>query len=343
MFLTYDTVEAFALKRNPSVSFPFLKENGELISICVNSGVLIEPRALPLYKDFYDNAYKLTQSYPQYYRFTLAMAIDLELGGIQGRESQKLAQYVDEDNFVMFDTSDVRRLETLSMLLQIGGLSKANKQLLDDIIERVEIFIQNPAWYTKFNKPLFYDLTHIVFFLTDYGKKPTSLKTELFSCLMHIGTLALLDDDADLLSETCICLMYIGQAVPQYWDEYLTRYRDEIRITFDGTIASALNPTVDEYHIYLVLNAYHAARGRPVFQDKFKSRTPSFSLPERKATVLEKLSNFSHETYFTSRRRSASLDGFVSSLGEAEYLHWQSSLNSAPNGQDLVSAFSGLS
>jgi len=262
---------------------------------------LIEPRALPLYKDFYDNAYKLTQSYPQYYRFTLAMAIDLELGGIQGRESQKLAQYVDEDNFVMFDTSDVRRLETLSMLLQIGGLSKANKQLLDDIIERVEIFIQNPAWYTKFNKPLFYDLTHIVFFLTDYGKKPTSLKTELFSCLMHIGTLALLDDDADLLSETCICLMYI------------------IRITFDGTIASALNPTVDEYHIYLVLNAYHAARGRPVFP------------------------NFSHETYFTSRRRSASLDGFVSSLGEAEYLHWQSSLNSAPNGQDLVSAFSGLS
>ena len=341
--MTHDTVEAFAVKRNPSMSFPFLKENGELLSICANAAVLIEPRALDLYKDFYENALKLTESYPQYYRFTLGLVLDLELGGLSGHEGQKLAQYVDQENYVRFDTSDVRKLETLTMLRQAGQLSEDNNALYNAILGRIDEFVQNPSWYTKFNKPLFYDLTHIIFFLTDYGKTAIPLKSDLRACLMHMGTLALLDNDADLLSEICVCLIYIGSPVPQYWDDYLMRYSGEISISYNGSIASALNPNVDEYHIYLVLNAYQAVRGRPVFKERFNGRTPSFSLTPAPPTVLEKLSHFSHQQHFTAKRRRKPLECFVTELGEADYCHWQSTLASSSQGQDLIQAFSGLS
>lgn len=343
MFLSYDTVEAFAVKRNPSMSFPFLKENGELLSVCANAAVLIEPRALELYMNFYDNAVKLTERYPQYYRFTLGMVLDLELGGIVGDQGQRLARYIAQENYVRFDTSDVRKLETLSMLRQAGQMSQENETLYEDIVGRIDDFVQNPAWYTKFNKPLFYDLTHIIFFLTDYGKQPNPLQSDLNACLMHMGTLALLDNDADLLSEICVCLLYIGRAVPEYWDAYLTQYSRAIRITYDGTVASALNPNVDEYHIYLVLNAYHAVRGRPVFQTRFGGRAPSFSLPQAQPTVLEKLSHFSHQQHFAAKRRPEPLGKFVTTLDKTDYCHWQSTLASSKNGQDLIEAFSGLS
>ncbi|MEP6343623.1 MAG: hypothetical protein ABJ275_09930 [Maricaulaceae bacterium] len=323
MFLTFDTVEAFAVKRNPSLSFPFLKENGELISICVNAGFLIEPRALTLYDDFYKNAVKFTQCYPQYYRFTLGMVLDLEQGGYEGNEGQKLTEYVKQKKLIKYDTSDSRKLETLTMLGERGPLSTENYNIYLDILDNVEGFIENPEWYMKFNKPLFYDLTHIIFFLTHYGTKKIPLQNDVYPCLIYMGLLALLDNDADLLSEVCICLDYIGRETPKYWDDFLLASINDIKISYAGTVASSLNRSVDEYHIYLVLNAYFAARNKPIFEHKFKSRTPSFSLPSQTESILSKLSDYTHECNFSYKQKPKTLDFFISTLDDNELSHWQ--------------------
>jgi len=110
LILSYDTAEAFALKRNPVLSFPFLKENGELLRIAVDSGCILDPRALALYGDFYKSALKLTELYPPYFRFILGMIIDLEKGGMQGDVSKTLAQHILDEGFVLLDLSDTRNV-----------------------------------------------------------------------------------------------------------------------------------------------------------------------------------------------------------------------------------------
>ena len=343
MFLSYDTVEAFALKRNPAINFPFLKENGELLSISANSGFLVEPRALELYSEFYDNSLKFTQYYPQYYRFSLGIVNDLEALGIQGEKARQIADYVTEENFVMYDTSDSRRLETLTMLECNGGLSQAYKNVLEDITHNVDGFIKNPHWFTKFNKPHFYDLTHILFFLTDYGRKDLQLKHDVYPCLINMGLLALLDNDADILSEICTCLSYIGADIPDEWDQFLqNRYKD-IRVSFGETIASALNPTVDEYHIFFVMNWYEAMQGRPAFREKFNEGTPTFSLPLANESLLSKLSGYAHAHHFQSSRSGDTLLGFIAGLDDAELKMWNMIVGSSDLSENLIERLSGMS
>jgi len=339
MFLSYDTVEAFAVKRNPVLSFPFLKENGELLSICIDSGFLIEPRALTLYNDFYENAFKLTQLYPQYYRFTLAMTIDIEKAGMTGTESGKIAKYVKDEQLWLYDTSDTRRLETLTLLKGQGSLDGSSLEVYKSTIEKLDQFISNPDWYKKFNKPLFYDLTHIIFFLTDNGKQPFSLKNDPQTCLIYMGLLSLLDNDADLLAEVCICLRYLGKEVPKYWDEFLQKSFKGIDVTYDGTVASALNPTVDEYHIYFVLNWYQALNGKPAFDTRFKGRIPSFSIPNMQPSLLSKLSDQAHQNHLGREADKTSLAIFLAGLEAHEAAHWRACFKSTSLSEELVKSF----
>lgn len=343
MFLSYDTVEAFAVKRNPVFSFPYLKENGELLSICVDSGFLIEPRAVELYVDFYKNAFKLTELYPQYYRFTLAMATDLEKVGMTGHESRKISRYVKENKLWQFDTSDTRKLETLSILQSKAPLIGESAKTYEGLIKRFDSFICNPDWYKKFNKPLFYDLTHIVFFLTDNGNKPLPLKNNVHVCLMYMGFLCLLDNDADLLSEVCICLRYINKKIPEYWDKFIQKNLEGIKVTYYESVSSAMNPAVDEYHIYLVLNWYQALQNRTAFNTRFKSRTPSFSITYMPESLLSKLSAYVHEYHFTAKEDKACIESFLSKLNEGDVCHWQAALNSTGYSHDVVDKFLPLS
>ena len=339
LFLSYDTVEAFAVKRNPVLSFPYLKENGELLGISVDSGFLIEPRALRLYDDFYKNALKFTELYPQYYRFTFGMVIDLEKGGMQGNQSQIIAKYVEDQNFLSFDTADPRKLETLTMLSEVGSLSPDSLEIYDNIIKRVDSFISQPNWYKKFNKPLFYDLTHIIFFLTRNGTQALPLRNDARTCLQYMGLLSLLDDDADLLAEVCVCLSYIGADIPDYWDEFLQKSLEEINITYDGTVASAINPSVDEYHIYFVLNWYQAMRNRDAFKTRFTGRIPSFSILNQQESILSKLSSYLHQSHFNIKPNKATLEVFLSHLEEQELDHWFACINSTHHSHEIIDSF----
>ena len=335
-------VEAFALKRNPALSFPFLKENGELLAITIDSGFLVEPRALEHYADFHSKAFKLTKLYPQYYRFILSMVIHLEAGGLQVGEAAKIADYVIENDLLLLDTSETRKLETLTLLSNLKPLSKTYKKIYDGIVYNVDQLIKNPELYTKFNKPLFYDLTHIIFFLSDYGKKSLPLQNDVTQCLIYIGLLALLDNDADLLAEVCVCLRYINSKIARYWDDFLQKSLKEIKVTYHDTVMSALNPSADEYHIYLVLNWYQALQKRPAFETRFNGEKPSFSLPEMPQSVLSKLSDYSHQVHFNGKNANQSISQFVSGLNDYELGHWNLTLSSSEHFKNLVEGFSGL-
>lgn len=342
MFLSYDIVEAFALKRNPEFSFPFLKENGELLGIAVDAGFLVEPRGLELYRNFYDNALKLTQSYPQYYRFTLGMVVDLEKAGMRGQVSRDLANYVMEEELVLFDTSDTRRLEALTLLSHVDRLKPRYTEAYKAVLGNIDQLISRPDWYTKFNKPLFYDLTHIIFFLTNNGSQDLPLENDVYPCLMNMGLLALLDNDADLLAEICICLQYINRPIPSYWDDFLQDNVGKIKTSYSGTVASALNSSVDEYHIYLVLNWYEAMQNRPSFKTDFKSRTPSFSLVDMPQSLLSRLANYSHARAFNNTGAAGSLSEFHQGLTDVELSHLKNIMKSSHMSDHLISSFSGL-
>ena len=342
MFLTYDIIEAFAVKRNPTLSFPYFKENGELLSITVNSGFLLDPRAVALYDDFYTSALKLAKCYPQYFRFIIGIVIDLEKGGMQGNESEKITQYILDEGLVLFDMCETRKLETLSMLQEVAPLNPQFIGIHNNIIENVDRLISNPDLYAKLNKPLFYELTHILFFLTKYGKEPIALTNDVLPCLTNMGLLCLLDNDADLLAEICICMMYIGAEVPEYWDDFLQRSLQQVKITYHETVVSALNPAVDEYHVYFVLNWYQAVKNSPSFQTSFKGRTPSFSLPAMPQSILSKLSDFSHQFHFNGNNTNKDLDSFAANLNKEELLHWSEVINSSIKSQDLIQKFSGI-
>lgn len=339
MFLSFETAVAFAKKRNPILSFPFLKENGELLSIAMNSNALVEPRVLDLYADFYSHCLQFTKLYPQFYRFTLGMAADLEKAGMKGCESRKIFEYIKDLRLLYFDTSDTRKLETLTMFQHQAPLNAEDTDLHLSIIRRIDKLISNPEWFTKFNKPLFYELTHIIFFLTDYGNQALPLQNDALRCLKYMGVLCLLDNDGDLLAEVCICLNYMNVSVPEYWDKFLKDSLDQVRITYDGTVASTLNPAVDEYHMFFVLNWYQAIQGRPSFQTKFNGRIPSFSIPDTSESLLSKLSNYVHKCHFSQPPKERRLEDFLSTLCEREIMKWSNIIKSTEESKKVVSNY----
>ena len=342
MILSYDTAQAFAVKRNPKLSFPFLKENGELLRIVVDSGFLIDSRAINLYSDFYKSALQLTRHYPQYFRFIFGIVIDLEKGGMPGNESEKIAKYILDKELVLFDMCSTRKLETLTMLQEVISLGRPLSEIRKSIIEDVDRILSNPDLYAKFNKPLFYEITHIIFFLTGYGKTLLPLQNDVEACLINMGLLCLLDNDADLLAEICICLIYIGAEIPSYWDSFLQKSFEQVNISYHETVSSALNAAVDEYHVYFVLNWYQAVNNRPSFQTNFKGRTPSFSLPPMRQSILSKLSDFSHQKHFNGNSADWDLDEFILSLDVDERQHWEETVNTVPTSSNLIRKFAGI-
>ena len=296
MFLSTDTVQAFAVKRNNELSFAYLKENGELLSIAASSGLLLEPAALEHYRVFYDNALPTCKFFPQYFRFILGIVMDLENLGYQGNTGEKICEYVVQQGYLDYETSDTRRLEILTLLARRRPDGTLEKSYRNKLIQSIDKFISRPEHFVVFNKPLFYELTHFIFFLTNYGEAPCPLKNPPIEALTNVGILALLDDDVDLLSEICICFKFLGEKPPIFWETYVENSLSDIKITFDTSFASVMNSAIDEYHAYFMMNWLLALRKLPTFTEKFNGRTPNFSLPQKELAVLPILSNALYAT-----------------------------------------------
>ncbi len=340
MFLSTDTVSSFAVKRNDGLSFAYLKENGELLSIAASSGLLLEPAALVHYHSFYDNALKTCEFFPQYFRFILAIVMDLEDLGYHGNVGEQICDFVASQRYLDYETSDTRRLEILTLLARRRADGAIERRYREQLIESVDKFISNPNHFVKFNKPLFYELTHFIFFLTNYGKNKIPLKNSPIGCLTNVGILALLDDDADLLAEICICFKFLGENPPAFWEQYVESSLSEVTITFDTSVASAMNSGTDEYHAYFVMNWLLALRKSPTFTERFNGRTPYFSLPQKDASALSILSDALYKTQIARTMTTAKCVGSLANLSKTNQQLVTNTLASTPQAAILLSEYS---
>ena len=290
MFVTKNIFNAFAIHRNNELSFSFLKENGELLSIIASRGMLVENGAIQSYKKFYDNSHAIVEFFPQYYRFILAMVLDLEDLGMKGSNGLEICNFVQSQNLIDFDTSDTRRLECFTLLERRIEIEASDPVLIENAHKMIARFVADPQKFSRYNKPLFYEFTHLIFFLTRYGTSSPSLDADLIACTMNGGRLAYLDQDTDLLAEFCVCLNYLKAPVPRPWIVMLEQALNDIEIFYDQDVASALNPSVDDYHPYLVINWALSFERSDCFSHRFQSGTPRFKMQYPENTILSRWS-----------------------------------------------------
>ncbi len=292
--LSYDCVKAFAVTRHEGLSFSFLKENGELLSIALSCGLSVNDQTLELYCELYEKIDKLCALYRPFFRFFLAIALDLEDLGMPGNKGEKLIDYVHKSDLYAYDTSDTRRLEIINLLNRKDRQPQFKTDTYEALINRVTGFLQQPEKFINFNRPLFYEYTHLVFFATDYGNKQIEHDDRLFKSLNQIGMLAYLDNDTDLLAEVCLCFIFLGRPAPLIWVEECANGLRTIDLSFkpQSTLSSA--PPADDYHIYFVMSWLKGVLDKEVFQEKYSSGIPIFTQNKPEKSTLSKIFQVLH-------------------------------------------------
>lgn len=234
-------LDCFSRHRRLENDVFWLKENAELLNILECSGELNNP-AVELYSDFYEGIERRAFFFRQYYRFYLSICLDLEDLGFSGGKGDMLAQWVEREKLVGSELSDLQRAETQRQLAR-RNIGRVDSGLAD----RLRAFAQSSEKFALPNMKIAYELTHIVFYLSEYGRVDPDLPPEACTSLRNVGTLAFLDQNMDLLAEVCIALRYAGFSVPANWERALNvsmgRYRF-VQNGFDGTH--------DDYHAYFV-------------------------------------------------------------------------------------------
>lgn len=285
-------VVSFSRRRHDSLNFPYLKENGELLMIVNTSGYKIDEISLESYRIFYERAKKFCEFFPQYYRFILGITMELEDLGMRGSVGEELCDLAVSQKYFQFETSDLRRMEILNLLRRRNYDSKLREtyggQGLED---RVFEFMCNPKCFVKFNRPFFYEMTHYIFYLTQFGKKLVNLPSSIFEGLDNIGNLALLDNDIDLLSEICLCFHFCKRKPPLFWEQYIQAATDNFAISFEEEEYPDPLKLTDDYHNYLTINWLQAYTGKPAFTHKFTGSTPYFYKPQRGRSALSEISS----------------------------------------------------
>ncbi|MEM9576174.1 MAG: hypothetical protein AAF999_04070 [Pseudomonadota bacterium] len=233
----------------------WLKENAELLNILASSGAKVRPEALEVYREFYDELEERLTFFPQYYRFLLSICLDLEDLGLAGNTGEALCRRVHDLDLAACELSDLQRAEAQHLLARRsgGGLSRALKGRLMRFMEQTDTF-------SRPNKKAAYELTHIVFYLSNYGAQALELPTDALTSLEFAGLLAFLDRDVDLLAEVCTAQRFAGQTPSAIWEDWLA-------LETGGFILSSApdGPSQDAYHEYLVTSWWAGTAGMAGF------------------------------------------------------------------------------
>jgi len=304
-YLSYGCANAFATLRHDGLSLPFLKENGELLSIAASSDIRIKSEILKLYCEFYDKIDKLCELYPPFFRFFMAITLDLEDLGMSGEKGKILSDFIIKNDVYTHETSDTRRVEILNLLDRAGRSPKFGSDSRAALEKRINGFMGQPDRFVKFNRPLFYDFTHLIFFGTNYGQHKMSFTPSVFDSLNNIGMLAYLDDDMDLLSEVCLCFVFLGHTAPAIWVGACRQGLKDIKITFK-TPGQIHAPThADDYHIYFVINWLMANIGERAFKENYGTGIPIFTKIPKPKSILAKIFQTLHPISIKEDRLNA--------------------------------------
>ena len=250
-----DLVAGFARERRSGEDVFWLKENAELLNILLGAGLPVAVEDLAPLAGFYADLEARLRFFPQYYRFLLSMALDLEDLGLPGETRARLCAEVARAGLAEAELSDLQRAEARRLLAR-RGLGAAGDEGLE---ARLRAFMARSETFAVPNKKAAYELTHIVFYLSDYGARDPGLCAGARRSLRYAGILAYLDQNADLLAEVCTALHFAGEPVPRAWRETVAAVHRGI--TADGP-AERLE---DAYHEYLVTGWFCAATGGDAF------------------------------------------------------------------------------
>ena len=254
-------IASFATHRRFGDDVFWLKENAELLNILectgAKSGARLETDALAPHEGFYAQAEKRLGFFPQYYRFLLSICLDLEDLGLPGTKAESLCHWVAREGLADAELSDLQRAEA-RRLMQRRGIDP----LPDDmgLINRLHNFIDRSETFAVPNKKAAYELTHIVFYLSEYGRRDPQLSPAAITSLEFAGLLAYLDQNADLLAEICVALRYGGAKPSPIWESWIEREACQFSVATGAHVS-----TSDEYHDYFVCNWLMAVSGRDAF------------------------------------------------------------------------------
>lgn len=249
------------LRRGPEDVF-WLKENAELLSILECTGQDVPGSFLDDYAEFYERAGETLAFFPQYYRFILSMALDLEALGMSGDTAESLCHWARKQDLAGGETSDMQRVEAhrLMMRRNVEPLEKS-----DGAKSRLRDFISRPDRFALPNKKAAFELTHIVFYLSEYGRTDPGLGQSALRSLENAGTLAFLDGNLDLLAEICVALRYSRYNPPEMWESWIAQKMRDIEVRVQTSNIAQPAPVSDQYHEFLTSSWLAGARGMPAF------------------------------------------------------------------------------
>ena len=162
------------------------------------------------------------------------------------------------------------------------GVNAQNDAGLDDRLRR---FAARTATFALPNKKAAYELTHIVFYLSEYGRVDPQVGDEIRQSLHFAGLTAFLDQNADLLAEICISLRYAGEVPPPLWTDWLTR--ETARFSVDSGQAVSV---ADDYHCFFVCNWHAAVEGAEIFRKPLSAERMRFDRPRSQTAALREVS-----------------------------------------------------
>ena len=229
----------------------WLKENAEILNVLTTSGAHPGPQALSVYEAFYDSIEERLRFFPQYYRFLLSICLDLEDLGMPGGKGEALCYWAQQSELAASELSDLQRAEA-ERLFARRAVAVTDQALAD----RLRAFISHSETFALPNKKAAYELTHVVFYLSDYGRQCPGLSRSAVTSLEFAALMAFLDQDIDLLSEVCVALRFAGNEPSDIWEDWLAQALAEFVISAvpDGAVN-------DCYHQYLVSSWWASISG----------------------------------------------------------------------------------
>lgn len=260
----------------------WLKENAEILNILECTGTKPGEAALASYEDFYANVEKRLRFFPQYYRFFLSITLDLEDLGMPGTQADALVRWVNANNLPQAELSDLQRLEAVRLMARRGVTPAAETAALE---ARARTFMRRSATFALPNKKAAYELTHLVFYLSEYGRRDPQLDAEAKRSLHFAGLLAFIEQNADLLSEICIAMHYAGEAPSPLWTDWLKRETALFHVE-DGAHLSVQ----DDYHEFLVCNWHQVVVGDQAFAKGFAYDRMRFDRSPYRVTPMREMS-----------------------------------------------------
>jgi hypothetical protein len=289
-------VEGFADSRRLPDDVYWLKENAELLGILASSKATLDAQALCSFDAFYGQIEERLRFFPQYYRFLISICLDLEDLGMEGGKGTALCHWAAAQGLAGAELSDLQRAEARRLLAR-RGLGQAHDGGLD---ARLHEFIGRSDTFSMPNKKAAYELTHIVFYLSEYGARDPEISKQAGLSLEFAGLLAYLDQNIDLLAEVCTAMRFAGLTPSAIWDEAVLAAHLGCKVVADAELG--LN---DPYHEYLVTGWAVQIAGGPGFSAQVPAGAIRFGRPP---VLVGALRTMSERMFEMGQSRSGNWD-----------------------------------